>query len=211
MEPEIPRGQANLSSRDLPDPQKVREVQEDYLEKKRPLIIIGPMAAGKSYIGTHFARFYGFPFVDADHLIVEKYGSISEIFEERGEEFFRKVEAEVISEVLTSPHFRNCVFSLGGGAPMSDAVARLLRGEQVVYIQVDAETVRPRIEHNKNRPLLQPHPVQKWSEIFEQRAHRYEELASYILDARGGRPITEMAAELYEFLQKERSEEDINE
>lgn len=47
-------------------PNQVREVQETYIEKSRPVVIIGPMAAGKSYIGTHLARFYGYEFIDSD-------------------------------------------------------------------------------------------------------------------------------------------------
>lgn len=181
-------------------PQQVREMHENFAERSRPIVLIGPMAAGKTYIGTHLARFYGYEFLDADQLIVERYGEVSEIFEIFGEAYFRELERKTIEEVLTSPAYRNTVFSLGGGAPMTDSVAELLKDECVVYILVDADTVTPRITGNKTRPLLQPNPVERWTEIFERRRSRYEELAHFTLDARGGRPITEMTAEIQAYV-----------
>ena len=181
-------------------PQQVREMHENFAEQSRPIVLIGPMAAGKTYIGTHLARFYGYEFLDADQLIVERYGEVSEIFEIFGEAHFRELECKTIEEVLTSPVYRNTVFSLGGGAPMTDSVAKLLKDECVVYILVDAETVTPRITGNKTRPLLQPNPVERWTDIFERRRSRYEELAHFTLDARGGRPITEMTAEIQAYV-----------
>ena len=181
-------------------PQQVREMHENFAERSRPIVLIGPMAAGKTYIGTHLARFYGYEFLDADQLIVERYGEVSEIFEIFGEAYFRELERKTIEEVLTSPVYRNTVFSLGGGAPMTDSVAELLKDECVVYILVDADTVAPRITGNKTRPLLQPNPVERWTDIFERRRSRYEELAHFTLDARGGRPITEMTAEIQAYV-----------
>ena len=181
-------------------PQQVREMHENFAERSRPIVLIGPMAAGKTYIGTHLARFYGYEFLDADQLIVERYGEVSEIFEIFGEAYFRELERKTIEEVLTSPVYRTTVFSLGGGAPMTDSVADLLKDECVVYILVDADTVTPRITGNKTRPLLQPNPVERWTEIFERRRSRYEELAHFTLDARGGRPITEMTAEIQAYV-----------
>lgn len=186
-------------------PQQVREMHENFAERSRPIVLIGPMAAGKTYIGTHLARFYGYEFLDADQLIVERYGEVSEIFEIFGEAYFRELERKTIEEVLTSPVYRNTVFSLGGGAPMTDSVAELLKDECVVYILVDADTVTPRITGNKTRPLLQPNPVERWTEIFERRRSRYEELAHFTLDARGGRPITEMTAEIQAYVTATRS------
>ena len=186
-------------------PQQVREMHENFAERSRPIVLIGPMAAGKTYIGTHLARFYGYEFLDADQLIVERYGEVSEIFEIFGEAHFRELERKTIEEVLTSPAYRNTVFSLGGGAPMTDSVAELLKDECVVYILVDADTVTPRITGNKTRPLLQPNPVERWTDIFERRRSRYEELAHFTLDARGGRPITEMTAEIQAYVTATRS------
>ena len=183
-----------------PDPQQVREIQEFFLERQKPIIFIGPMAAGKSYVAMHLAKFYGYQFLDADQLLVEKYGPVTQIFQEQGEAFFRQKEYEVIREILESPAHRNTVFALGGGAPMTPQVAELLKDQNTIYILVDAETVAPRIIGNKSRPLLQPDPLGKWTEMFEKRRETYEHLAKYTLDARGGRSIVDMTAELQNYI-----------
>lgn len=181
-------------------PHQVREIQESYLERTRPVMIIGPMAAGKSYLGLNLARFYGYEFLDSDQLISQLYGPIDQIFQEQGEAAFRQLESQVIAQVLADPARRNTIFSLGGGAPMTPAVAQLLAKETVIYVQVDAATVAPRLNRGKGRPLLQDDPLARWSQIFEARRARYEELASYTLDARGGRSLTQMTAELQDFI-----------
>lgn len=186
------------------DPQQVRELQEGFAYRNRPIVIIGPMAAGKSYIGMHLARFYGYEFIDSDHVLVERYGPVSEIFRQHGESYFRELEAAVIREILSSPAHRNTVLSLGGGAVMTDSVAQMLADETVIYILIDSKTVAPRIVGNKNRPLLQPNPVQKWEEIFEARKDRYESLAKFTLNACGEKSITDMTAQIQQFVLESR-------
>lgn len=185
-------------------PHQVKEIQESYRDKDRPILMIGPMAAGKSYIGSHLARLYGYEFLDSDQLIVDQYGDVTQIFSDLGEGAFRQIEAQVIEDILASPTRRNLIFSLGGGAPMTDRVARALAEETVIYIRVDASTVAPRILNSKTRPLLQEDPLGRWQQIFDQRRARYESLATYTLDARGGRDIADMAAELQDFILNQR-------
>ncbi|MDO4251919.1 MAG: shikimate kinase [Rothia sp. (in: high G+C Gram-positive bacteria)] len=184
----------------IPDPSQVRQIQENYLNRQRPVVLIGPMAAGKSYIGWHLARFYGYRFIDADQYFTRRYGPIPDFFEKYGQADFRAAEAKVVAEVLESSSCRNSIFSLGGGAPMTDSVAELLQEETVIYIKVDLETVRPRIEASTTRPLLQPDPVQRWQEITRARTGRYEQLASYTLDAGSHRTISAMTAEIQRFI-----------
>ena len=84
-------------------PQQVREMHENFAEQSRPIVLIGPMAAGKTYIGTHLARFYGYEFLDADQLIVERHGEVSEIFEIFGAAHFRELERKSIEAALAAP------------------------------------------------------------------------------------------------------------
>ncbi|MBM7050494.1 MULTISPECIES: shikimate kinase [unclassified Rothia (in: high G+C Gram-positive bacteria)] len=191
---------ARRSRADFIDPQQVRELQEEFADRHRPIVIIGPMAAGKSYIGMHLARFYGYEFIDSDQVLVERYGAVPDIFKKYGEAGFRQREAEIIREILENPAHRNTVLSLGGGAVMTPAVAELLAHETVIYISIDVATVAPRIVGNKNRPLLQPNPVEKWQEIFAARRGRYESLASFTLNASGSQTITDMTAQIQQFV-----------
>ncbi|KUG61868.1 shikimate kinase [Kocuria rosea subsp. polaris] len=163
---------------------------------QRPVVLIGPMAAGKSFLALHMSKFYGYDFVDADQVIVSRYGVISGIFAEHGEKYFRDLEADTIAEILRDPDHANAIFSVGGGAPMTPSTRELLRHELVAYLEVDAETVLPRISGNRTRPMLQPDPERRWQELYESRRACYEELADITLDGTRNRPVAEIGADL---------------
>lgn len=163
---------------------------------QRPVVLIGPMAAGKSFLALHMSKFYGYDFVDADQVIVSRYGVISGIFAEHGEKYFRDLEADTVAEILRDPDHANAIFSVGGGAPMTASTRELLRHEIVAYLEVDTETVLPRISGNRTRPMLQPDPERRWQQLYESRRACYEELADITLDGRGNRPVAEIGADL---------------
>lgn len=167
----------------------------------RPVVLIGPMAAGKSFLALHMSKFFGYDFVDADQVIVQRHGVIAEIFAQHGEKYFRDLEADVIQEVLADPAHANAIFSVGGGAPMTDRVAQMLQHELVAYLQVDAATVLPRISGNRSRPMLQPDPEQRWTLLLEQRRPRYEQLARILVDGTGQRQVADMAQDLHNDIQ----------
>lgn len=172
---------------------------------QRPVVLIGPMAAGKSFLALHMSKFYGYDFVDADQVIVSRYGVISKIFAEHGEKYFRDLEADTVAEVLRDPDHANAIFSVGGGAPMTPSTRELLRHELVAYLEVDTETVLPRISGNRTRPMLQPDPERRWQELYDSRRACYEELADITLDGRGNRPVAEIGADLEAELTRLRS------
>lgn len=172
---------------------------------QRPVVLIGPMAAGKSFLALHMSKFYGYDFVDADQVIVSRYGVISKIFAEHGEKYFRDLEADTVAEILRDPDHANAIFSVGGGAPMTPSTRELLRHELVAYLEVDTETVLPRISGNRTRPMLQPDPERRWQELYESRRACYEELADITLDGRGNRPVAEIGADLEAELTRLRS------
>lgn len=175
------------------DPMLVRRLGERAELRSRTIVLIGPMAAGKSYLGLHLCKMYGYRYIDADQLIVARHGAISEIFSRLGEPGFRRIEADTIESVLKDPVNTGVVLSLGGGAPMTARVRRLLRDEIVVYLSIDEQTVAPRIRNNTTRPILQPHPVQRWREIYAQRRSVYESLADITVDASGDPGIRVLA------------------
>ncbi|MFF0989693.1 shikimate kinase [Kocuria nitroreducens] len=172
---------------------------------QRPVVLIGPMAAGKSFLALHMSKFYGYDFVDADQVIVSRYGVISKIFAEHGEKYFRDLEADTVAEILRDPDHANAIFSVGGGAPTTPSTRELLRHETVAYLEVDTETVLPRISGNRTRPMLQPDPERRWQELYESRRACYEELADITLDGRGNRPVAEIGADLEAELTRLRS------
>ena len=73
------------------------------------------MGCGKSYVGRNLAPLLGFEYIDVDKYIEEKEGlTIKEIFEQKGEDYFRLQEKEFIAQVDSE---ENLVVSTGGGAP----------------------------------------------------------------------------------------------
>src|SRR6185295_14740375 len=118
------------------------------------VILVGFMGSGKTSTGKELARLLGFDFLDMDQLIEEKNKmKIPEIFEKKGEGFFRTQEKETV-EWLKSK--RNCVVSTGGGV-WTDQVNRenLMMIGFCVWLKVSAAKALERIGSNiTQRPLL---------------------------------------------------------
>jgi shikimate kinase len=121
---------------------------------KRPITLIGLMGSGKTTIGLHLAKKLDVPFVDSDKVIEEQAGyAISEIFQRDGEQFFRKVEAKTISEILGRNEI--CVLATGGGAFMNEETRKIIKEKSIsVWLNASLNILIERLEHNNTRPLL---------------------------------------------------------
>lgn len=148
----------------------------------RPIVMIGPMAVGKSVIGAELARVLGVEFIDSDQKIVAKHGPVPRIFAARGEHHFRQLEAKTIAAVLDSPKPKPVVLSLGGGAVLDSGTQQLLARATVVFLRADIDTVRERITRNTGRPLLAADPVGTWQRLAAARGPVYDRLADITLD-----------------------------
>jgi shikimate kinase len=118
------------------------------------VVLVGFMGAGKTSTGKELARMLGFDFLDTDQLIEEKAGmKISEIFEKKGEAFFRAQEMDVVERLKTK---EKCVMATGGGVWLNEANRKeLMRIGFCVWLVVSAEKVMERIGSNLiQRPLL---------------------------------------------------------
>jgi shikimate kinase len=152
----------------------------------RPIVLIGPMAVGKSAIGHQLAEHLGVPFVDTDVVIVSNHGTIAEIFAGRGEVAFRELEARAVARAIEEAQGSNTVISLGGGAVLDSGTQQLLGRCTVVYLECDAATVAGRIARNSGRPLLAGDAMGRWRTLFATRQPVYERLADVVLDVRSG-------------------------
>ena len=152
----------------------------------RPIVLIGPMAVGKSAIGHELAQQLGVPFVDTDAVIVAAHGSIAEIFAGRGEHAFREIEARTVADVVEAAAGTATVISLGGGAVLDSGTQQLIGRCTVVYLECDAATVAGRIARNSGRPLLAGDAMGRWTAMFATRKPVYERLAEITLDVRHG-------------------------
>lgn len=149
------------------------------------VIFIGPMGSGKSTIGKSVALALGLPFRDTDTIIEEVEGmDVSQIFIDKGEDYFRTVEKKVLRDELLSD---GSVLALGGGAPISvDAQSALkVSSAPVVYLDISLASVAPRIGFNRDRPLLLHNPRGQWQTLMEARRPIYESIANFVIDVNG--------------------------
>ena len=145
---------------------------------RRPLLLNGFMATGKSSVGRALASRVNHPFIDLDERIQVRAGaSVSEIFAQRGEAEFRALERAELADILDNPGPRPPVVAVGGGAltRRDSRLAALDRGV-VVTLEASAEEIARRASSNADRPLLRgPDPVERARELLAQRAAGYAE------------------------------------
>jgi len=119
------------------------------------IYLSGPMGAGKSTVGQALAEKTGRPFVDLDACIEARAGqSVRELFRERGESFFRRLERQEARRVVDEGA-SDAVVALGGGTVTSEETRRLLLGDGVLVTLTSAvETLSARVAEDEGRPLL---------------------------------------------------------
>jgi len=154
-----------------------------------PVVLIGPMGAGKTRIGKRVARILGTGFVDTDKVVVAAHGPIPAIFASQGEPHFRALERAAVVDALAGTD----VVALGGGAVLDDETRADLTSQRVVLVTVSPEAVAPRIA-NSRRPLLRD-GLTDWERIYAERRHLYEQLAKLTVDT-SHRPIDAVAKEV---------------
>lgn len=120
---------------------------------KDNIALIGFMGSGKSTVGRQLARALEMKFVDIDRIITEREGkSIPEIFSEKGEGYFRRLENQIVEEESRD---NNVVISTGGGVIIDNAnIKNLKETSFVVYLDCTLECVYSRVKRRRNRPLL---------------------------------------------------------
>ena len=118
------------------------------------IFLTGYMGAGKTTLGKAFARELSVPFVDLDWYIEERFHkSVSELFAEHGEDFFRTQERNMLHEV---GEFENVVVSTGGGTPcFFDNMDYMNRQGQTVFLDVSPDILFRRLRAaTQQRPIL---------------------------------------------------------
>ncbi len=137
------------------------------------VVLVGPMAAGKTSLGRRLARELGVPFVDTDAVFVREHGAITEFFAAHGEPEFRRIEAEVIAAQLAEPGAR--IVALGGGAVLHPETRQRLAAHPVVLLMTTERAVL-RTANLSRRPLLRDDPG-AWGRILKERKPLYDEVA----------------------------------
>ena len=149
------------------------------------IILIGPPGCGKSTVGQAIADKLDCEFVDTDSVVEQEYGrTISDIFVDKGEAFFRDLEYKALEDSL---QISDCVLALGGGAPISQRAQELLSQckSPIIFLDVSLAVAAPRVGFNRDRPLLLGNPRAQWQELAQTRRPIYESLATKTIKVDG--------------------------
>ncbi len=145
--------------------------------KETNIFLIGFMGAGKSSAASYLHACCGKEWIEMDRRIEEQEGkSITRIFREEGEEYFRRKETEFL---LALPEDKGLVVSCGGGVPMREENVKAMRSKgRIVWLYASPETVYQRVHRNHKRPLLEGNMnVDYIRSLMEERLQRYEAAA----------------------------------
>ncbi len=117
------------------------------------LVLIGMMGSGKSTLGRILSNKIKLEFYDVDKIIENESGyKIKEIFDKKGEEFFRNLEEKTSIKLLRSS---NSIIALGGGAFINKNIRDELKLQSVsIWLKWSHKFLLPRIINNKNRPMV---------------------------------------------------------
>jgi shikimate kinase len=130
------------------------------------IFLVGFMGSGKTHWGQRLAAKLGMPFYDLDSLIIEKENkSVAEIFAEKGEEFFRFLEKEIL-EAITDNH-ESFILSCGGGTPcFFNNIEFMKKNGKVIWLNTSVDVLRERLQRERlSRPLI--------AEVSEDELQRY--------------------------------------
>ena len=123
------------------------------MDSNKNLVFLGMMGSGKSSIGNLVSKKLDLPFIDIDSLIIENTGmSISEIFEKKGEDYFRNLEEKITLKCLKK--IKNVV-SLGGGGFINTKIRKeILTNHFSFWLNWEESIIVKRIKNSKKRPLV---------------------------------------------------------
>ena len=142
------------------------------MKSKKNLILIGMMGSGKTTIGSLISKKLKVKFIDTDSVLedVTKM-KIVEIFEKKGENFFRNLEEKITLKLLNST---NNVISLGGGGFINEKIRKeVLKNSFSFWLDCNTQTLLNRIKNSKKRPIAFNLSDDELTELIEKRAKIY--------------------------------------
>lgn len=167
------------------------------------IFICGFMATGKSTAGSVLAKKLQLPFQDLDRFLERREGmSIKQLFESKGEEYFRRKEREYLS--LLTASFRGVV-ALGGGALQTTEIAeKVVQRGVLIFLETPMQVIFERIRANTNRPMaldehgrLKPDELllEELNRLYAARKERYE-MAQLHIKSNGKETTDELVHEM---------------
>lgn len=166
------------------------------------IALIGMMGAGKTRIGRELALCLGWRFIDLDRWIEEREGrSITELFAERGEDYFRQCESEALRHWALVPQV---VLATGGGiVQRSENRLSLGANYRIIFLDATLGTLWERVRRSRHRPLLKvENPRARLRSLLQIRLPLYRQWADLVVTT-DRRTVHEITAEIIERLDLE--------
>lgn len=142
----------------------------------KKFFIVGMPASGKSRLGKYISSMTDLCFIDLDLEIEKKLDSnVKDIFEIKGEKFFRKFETKTLKEIIESES--DFILATGGGTPCFNENMSIINNSGVsIFIDVKREILHERISRNDKRPLLSGAVSleKKLSDLYKERIEYYQ-------------------------------------
>lgn len=167
----------------------------------KQLTLIGFMGSGKSTTGQMLSKELGIPLLELDQMIEkEAKMSIPDIFEIKGEAYFRELEHVVLTNALNS---RGVIATGGGILTNRKNVEQLKSTRNVIYLKGKVSTLIERIKNDSvnKRPLADTSTELEITKRLENRVNRYEEVADIIIEIEN-RSISEITLEIMNQLEE---------
>lgn len=140
--------------------------------------LVGYMGSGKSHISKILSEKINFKLIDLDKEISKKNKlTIPEIFEKKGEIYFRKLEREALEEILATEE--NVILSLGGGTPVYYNNMEIINhSSRSIFLKASVATLSERLlKQKEKRPLIANIPDENLPEFIAK--HLFERNAFY--------------------------------
>ena len=143
------------------------------MKSKKNIVFLGMMGSGKSLIGRLVSKKLNLQFFDIDNIIENETGmKIFEIFEKKGEEFFREIEKNISLKILKK---NKSVISLGGGAFQNNEIRKeVLNGNISIWLKWNYQTLLKRIIDKPHRPLAYNIEKKELIELMKKRSKFYK-------------------------------------
>jgi shikimate kinase len=140
------------------------------------VVLVGPPGALVAEAGQALAARLGAPLVDTDDEVSAAAGKpVAEIFVDDGEQAFRELERAAVDRALGAA---GGVVVLGSGAVVDPLVEEALRGQVVVFLDVDVAPAARRLGFSRERPVGLGNPRAQWLRLLERRRPIYERVAT---------------------------------
>lgn len=140
------------------------------------IVLIGFMGSGKTVVGKRLAKRLGYIFIDTDKIIEDRSGkSITEIFRQYGESYFRELEARLVKDLSG---IEGHVISTGGGIVVNreNILSFKKHGFMICWLKASPETIHNRIKNQTHRPLIDvENPLNEIKRLLATREKLYAE------------------------------------